>query len=120
VSELAFTFPPEVVEAIAQRAAELVLEQLAARQPRPEQTSPNATVPEAAAYLAAKPQRIYDLCSQGRLTRIKDGGRTLIAWAELEAYLAGQPTGPFGAELTAIAQALPTPYRDGFASAIRG
>lgn len=119
MTELAFTFPPEVVEAIAQRAAALVLEQLATQEPRQEPTSPNATVKQAAEYLGAKPQRIYDLCSQRKLTRIKDSGRTLIAWTELDAYLAGQATGPLGAELNHVARALPAAYRDGYASAIR-
>ncbi len=122
MSEFVFTLPAETVEAIAQRAAELVLDRLrrdGAGLAAPARTSPNATVRQAAEYLGAKPQRIYDLCSQGRLTRIKDGGRTLIAWAELEAYLAGAPTGPLGAELGAVAHALPAAYRDGYASGVR-
>jgi excisionase family DNA binding protein len=46
------------------------------------------TVPEAAELLRADRQRVYDLCSSGRLTRHKDGSRTLIRRAELEAHLA--------------------------------
>ncbi|WP_217923146.1 helix-turn-helix domain-containing protein [Miltoncostaea oceani] len=49
--------------------------------------SPYLTIDEAAAYLRCRRQRIDDLLSQRRLSRIKDGARTLIARAELEAYL---------------------------------
>jgi excisionase family DNA binding protein len=49
--------------------------------------SPYMTVDEAAVYLRCRRQRIDDLLSQRRLTRVKDGSRTLIARAELEAYL---------------------------------
>lgn len=49
--------------------------------------SPYMTVEEAAAYLRCRRQRIDDLLSQRRLTRVKDGNRTLISRAELEAYL---------------------------------
>lgn len=58
--------------------------------------SPYLSVPEAAAYLRCKRQRVDDLLSQGVLTRIKEGGRTLVAWAELEAHLRGEPTGRLG------------------------
>jgi excisionase family DNA binding protein len=56
-------------------------------------SSPYFSVPEAAAYLRCKRQRVDDLLSQGVLTRIKEGGRTLVARAELEAHLRGEPTG---------------------------
>lgn len=55
--------------------------------------SPYLSVPEAAAYLRCKRQRIDDLLSQGVLTRIKEGGRTLVARAEVEAHLRGEGTG---------------------------
>jgi len=58
--------------------------------------SPYLSVPEAAAYLRCKRQRVDDLLSQGVLTRVKEGGRTLVAWAELEAHLRGEPTGRVG------------------------
>ena len=48
------------------------------------------TVAEAAAYARCKRQRMYDLLSSRRLTRYKDGARTLIKRAELEAYLAAK------------------------------
>jgi excisionase family DNA binding protein len=49
--------------------------------------SPYLTVQEASEYLRCKPQRVHDLLSQGRLTRFKDGGRTLVSRAEIEAWL---------------------------------
>jgi excisionase family DNA binding protein len=55
--------------------------------------SPYLSVPEAAAYLRCKCQRVDDLLSQGVLTRVKEGGRTLVARGELEAHLRGEPTG---------------------------
>src|SRR5436309_5050308 len=76
------------VEEIARRAA--VLARLDVRPPPP---SPYLTIPEAAAYLRCKRQRVDDLLSQRRLSRVKDGGRTLIVRAELEAYLGGTATG---------------------------
>lgn len=51
--------------------------------------SPYMTIREAADFLRAKPQRVYDLLSSRRLSRVKDGSRTLIARVELEAYLSG-------------------------------
>lgn len=49
--------------------------------------SPYLTIEEAAAYLRCRRQRVDDLLSQRRLSRIKDGARTLISRGELEAYL---------------------------------
>ncbi|MGE3795469.1 MAG: helix-turn-helix domain-containing protein [Dehalococcoidia bacterium] len=45
------------------------------------------TVEEAALYLRCRRQRIDDLLSQRRISRIKDGARTLVSRSELEAYL---------------------------------
>jgi excisionase family DNA binding protein len=82
--ELAIAIPPNMIEAIAERAAELVLETLAERAGA---ASPYLTIPEAAAYARCKRQRIDDLLSARRLTRYKDGRRTLVLKAELEAWL---------------------------------
>lgn len=77
----------EMVEAIAQRAAAIVLDALAAAKPAP--ASPYMTIPEAAEYLrCSSRQRVDDLLSSGRLTRFKDGARTLVSRAEVEAMLA--------------------------------
>ncbi len=86
------------VERIAQRTAQLLGDGIAAPGRGP---SPYLTVPETAAYLRCKRQRVDDLLSQGALTRVKDGARTLIARAELEAYLRGEPTGRLGARRAA-------------------
>ena len=53
----------------------------------PAPTSPYMTIVEAAAYLRCSRQRIDDLLSQRRLTRFKDGARTLVSRAEIERYL---------------------------------
>ena len=56
-----------VLDALARRLAD--------RLPQPEAEQPEGflSVDEAARYLACKPQRIYDLRSQGRLRCCKDG-----------------------------------------------
>jgi excisionase family DNA binding protein len=56
-------------------------------EPATEPPSPYLTTAEAAEYLRAKPQRVHDLLSAGRLTRFKEGGRTLVLRAELEALV---------------------------------
>lgn len=77
------SLPAEVVEMIARRAAELVVDQQRHDRPR----SPLLTVPEAAELLRCKRHRIDDLLSQRRLTRYKDGSRTLVSRGEVEAYI---------------------------------
>jgi excisionase family DNA binding protein len=87
----AFTIalPPELLEQIIAATASRVLERLAEQNGTNEQAavSPYMTIPEAAEYLRCSRQRIDDLCSQRRLTRHKDGRRTLIARAEIEQHL---------------------------------
>jgi excisionase family DNA binding protein len=84
VTELSLTLPPEILDAIAERVAEL----LAGRFEAPAATSPFMTIPEATEYIrASSRQRVDDLLSSGRLTRHKDGSRTLVSRAELAAYL---------------------------------
>jgi excisionase family DNA binding protein len=73
--------------ALAERVAGLLGERIAAR-------SPWMTVDEAAEYLRCAPKRIYDLTSQGRLPRHKDGSRVLLHRDELDAYVAGTPLTP--------------------------
>lgn len=81
----------QLVEEIARRAARIVLTQL--DQPGAAKVSPFLTIAEAAEYARCKRQRIDDLLSARRLTRYKDGRRTLISRAELDAHLAAT-TGP--------------------------
>lgn len=84
LTDVRVTLPAETVAALA--AA------LARRLPAPEppDPSPYLTVAEAAVYLRASRQRVYDLLSSRRLARHKDGARVLISRAELDTYL-GQP-----------------------------
>jgi len=49
--------------------------------------SPFLTIPEAAELLRSKRQRVDDLLSQRRLTRHKDGRRTLVSREEVERYI---------------------------------
>jgi excisionase family DNA binding protein len=49
--------------------------------------SPWLNVEQAAVYIAASPQRIYDLLSAGRIPKHKDGRRVLIRREDLDAYL---------------------------------
>lgn len=51
------------------------------------------SVLEASALLRCRPQRIYDLVSQGRLRRFKDGSRVLIAEDDLHTHLRGESLG---------------------------
>lgn len=76
--------PEGQIEQIARRTLSLVRAEL-----RPPSLSPYMTIPEAAEFLRCRRQRVDDLLCQRRLQRVKDGSRTLIARAELEAYLAG-------------------------------
>jgi excisionase family DNA binding protein len=81
---LGFRFPDSFVGEVADRVAELLAERFA-----PRASSPYLTVDEAAEFLRAKPHRVYDLLSSGRLTRHKDGSRVLVERAELEAWVSG-------------------------------
>jgi hypothetical protein len=56
--------PVEVIEAIAARAAELVIEQLE-RESTSSPVSPYLSVAEAAEYARCSRQRVYDLLSSG-------------------------------------------------------
>ena len=79
--ELLLPFPPELLEAIARRAAELAEDRAS------EAPEPWIGVEAAAEYLACRSQRIYDLTSQGRLEHRKDGRRLLFRRSDLDAYL---------------------------------
>ena len=81
---LSLEVPPALVDEIVQRVADLI-EQREGSVPEPW-----VTVQDAAAHLACKPQRVYDLCSrrdESRLPHRKDGSRLLFRLSELDAYL---------------------------------
>ena len=80
-TNLALAVPPELIEALAARVAEILDERQ--RPAAPEML----TVGEAAELLRCRRQRVYDLLSQGRLPHLKDGARVLIRRAELLGYL---------------------------------
>jgi excisionase family DNA binding protein len=78
------TLPAETIRALAAVLARYL------PAPEPQDPSPFLTVAEAAVYLRASRQRVYDLLSSRRLPRHRDGARVLIRRADLDAYL-GQP-----------------------------
>ena len=81
MSAVTLDITDELVERIAERAAELIA---ASEAPEP---TPYLSVEEAAEYLRCKPKRVYDLCSQRRIPFVKDGSRTLLRRTDLAAYL---------------------------------
>ena len=80
--------PDAVVEEIVRSPTALVLLVDAITAAAMAEASPYLTVTEAATFLRSKRQRVDDLLSSGRLTRYKDGGRTLLLRREVEAYVA--------------------------------
>jgi excisionase family DNA binding protein len=87
--QVPLTLDPEALALIAAALAE----QQHGREPA---ASPLLTIAEAATHLRCKRQRIDDLLSQRRLTRIKEGRRTLIRRDEIEQHLRdrGSAAGP--------------------------
>jgi excisionase family DNA binding protein len=73
--------PPELIEQIAQRAAQLVAERQAAS------ASPWLNAEQAAEYIAAPVGRIHDLVQLRKLTPRRDGRRLLFRREDLDAYL---------------------------------
>lgn len=80
---LTVEFSPDQLAQLALRVNDL----LAARDGGPATASPYLTVAEAADYLRCSRERIHALLTQRRLTRHKDGGRTLVLRSEVEAYV---------------------------------
>lgn len=76
-----------LVDILAPRIAELIRDQPTKVDP----PSPFLTVPEAATYLRASRQRIYDLLSSRAVPKVKDGSRVLLRRDDLDAYLSGRP-----------------------------
>lgn len=106
VSELTVTLPSELVEQVAQRVAEI----LAPRFEAPA-VPDYMTVKQACDYAGFTPQRIYDLRSEGKLTRYGDGRSVRVARAELDEILAGPGGGsPAGVTRLPVRPRLP---RDG-------
>jgi excisionase family DNA binding protein len=77
VTALSIELPPELVEQIARRAAELV----------PGPSTPWLNTHSAAEYLDCPPSRIHDLRALGKLAPHKDGSRLLFRREDLDDYL---------------------------------
>jgi excisionase family DNA binding protein len=77
----AVELPEELVEAMAQRAAELVLEQA------PEEPDEWLTTQGAADYLKCGRRRIFNLVSEGRIPVHREGARLLFKRSELDAWI---------------------------------
>jgi excisionase family DNA binding protein len=77
---LTLGLPDELVEQIAARAAELVVE-------RPAEPDGFLDVTGASKYLACRTSRIYSLVSAGRIPHHRDGSRLLFDRAELREYV---------------------------------
>ena len=75
---LSFPIPTQLLDLIVERVTDQVLERVQAEPESGAPPSPFMTVVEAAEFLRCSRQRIDDLLSQRRLTRHKDGARTLI------------------------------------------
>ena len=71
-----------LLDELVDRVADRVVCRLEAREPRPH--TELLSVPEAAAVLRCKPQRIYDLRCAGRLPRTVEGGRAVVRRTDLE------------------------------------
>jgi excisionase family DNA binding protein len=78
---LSLRVPPDLVEVIAARAAELMADRLAA------ESAPFLNVAGAAEYLACAPSRIYALVSTRRIPHHRDGSRLLFRRSELDAWV---------------------------------
>ena len=89
----------DLIDALADLVAERLAEKLAAEEGEARAATPPdspdrlLTVAEAAEYLRAKPQRIYDLIGQGRLEVERDGNRVLIRKAVIDRHLMNGGTG---------------------------
>jgi excisionase family DNA binding protein len=81
MTSLALELPPELVEQIAQRAAQLVAEQRAAVD------DGYVDVAGAAEFLACPSSRIYALVSANRIPHHRDGSRLLFDRGELRDYV---------------------------------
>lgn len=107
---LTFELPASVLEKLVERAALIVLERLAAAAPP---ASRFVTVFEAAELLRCRRQRVDDLLSQRRLSRFKEGGRTLVSRAEVEALVLEESA-------RRVASALPRASGNGSGSGVAG
>ena len=83
MSAVSLAFPPELVEQIAERAAELVAE----KQGGTADGDGWLTVAECADYLRCSTGRVYQLVSARRIPFEKDGSRVLFRRSELDRWV---------------------------------
>lgn len=79
------SLPPDLIEQIARRAADILAERVA-------HVPDYLTAAEAASLMRCSKQRVYDLTSAGRLPVCKDGSRSLYRRSDVDRYLAGEAT----------------------------
>lgn len=84
--QLALALPAEVVERIAERAAEILAERQGTST---ESVAPWLSTAGAAEYMACSPARIHDLVQARALRPRRDGRRLVFKRSELDAYLEG-------------------------------
>ena len=87
----ALTLPPEALEAIAQRAAELVLEQLGQDNGS---SSPWLSLAEAAEYLRVSERQLQRLVARGKVRSSTIGRRRLLHRDDLDQAAAREETAP--------------------------
>jgi excisionase family DNA binding protein len=85
MESLTLTLPPPLVDGIAERAAELVLERLGENR----HGAGYLDVRAAAEFLSCPVSRIYALASAKRIPHHRDGSRLLFDRHELRAYIEG-------------------------------
>jgi hypothetical protein len=83
MSGVSLILPPEVLEQLAQRVADILEERTSAKS-FPDVGSRWMTIEEASEYLRCRPQRVRNLRSARRLTPHVEGGRALCDRAEVE------------------------------------
>lgn len=88
MSTFRIDLPDVVFEQLAQRVADILEERVAIGIPIAT-AGRWLTVDQAAEYIGARPQRVYDLRSSGRLTRHGDGARALVDRHELDRLVEG-------------------------------
>ncbi len=82
MTTLTVDFPPELVERIAERAAEIV-----AKRAGDGEADAWLTVAECAEHLRCSTGRIYQLVSARRIPYSKDGSRTLFRRSQIDAWI---------------------------------
>ena len=93
MTTLHIELPPEVLEAIATRAADLVLQQLqASESERADGPDEWMTTAEAAAYRRLTPAALRARVRRGTVTAYDDNGRWLFRRSELDAELGATMT----------------------------